>query len=185
MSKVQKHQHLTSKEWLSKHGRTSGQNRTRFQRLLPPARPVKIETEQPNRTGIGIMKKIAVPSDDGTFIAAHFGRSAFFLVFETENGKVVRKEVRGNAQGGGQPGECHSADGHDHAHGHDHATMGEILQDCEAILCGGMGWRAAEALNAFGIEPLMVQTELPAQQAVEAYLAGSLPTGTGFCRCHH
>ena len=131
------------------------------------------------------MKKIAVPSDDGVFIAAHFGRSASFLVFETEDGRVVRKEIRANVQGGGQPGECHAADEHEHAQGHNHATMGEVLQDCEAILCLGMGWRAAEALKAFGIEPLMVETGLPAQEAVEAYLAGSLPTGTGFCRCHH
>ncbi len=131
------------------------------------------------------MKRIAVPSDDEIFIAAHFGRSAFFLVFETEDGKVVRKEVRANGQSGGQPGDCHGAGEHDPAHGHDHATMGEVLQDCEAILCGGMGWRAAEALKAFGIEPLMVQTELPAQEAVEAWLAGTLATGTGFCRCHH
>ena len=131
------------------------------------------------------MKKIAVPSDDGIFIAAHFGRSASFLVFETEDGQVVRKEVRSNAQGGGQPGECHGAGEPEHAHGHNHATMGETLEDCEAILCLGMGHRAAEALKAFGIEPLMVETQLPAQEAVEAYLAGSLPTGTGFCRCHH
>ena len=131
------------------------------------------------------MKKIAVPSDDGTFIAAHFGRSAHFLVFETENGKVVGKEIRGNAQGGGQPGDCHGAGEHDQAQGHNHATMADVLHDCEAILCLGMGWRAAEALKACGVEPLMVQTELSAQEAVEAWLAGTLPTGTGFCRCHH
>ena len=69
-------------------------------------------------------------------------------------------------------------------HGHNHATMADVLHDCEAILCLGMGWRAAEALKACGIEPLMVQTDLPAHEAVEAYLAGSLPTGKGFCRCH-
>ena len=131
------------------------------------------------------MKKIAVPSDDGTFIAAHFGRSASFLVFETDDGRVVRKEVRANGQAGAQHGECHASGSDSHAQGHNHATMGEALQDCEAILCLGMGWRAAEALKSFGIEPLMVQTELPAQEAVEAYLAGSLPTGEGFCRCHH
>ena len=131
------------------------------------------------------MKKIAVPSDDGIYIAAHFGRSAYFLVFETENGRVVRREVRENGQGGGEPGDCHGAGSEGHAHGHNHATMGEALQDCEAILCLGMGWRAAEALKAFGVQPLMVQTELPAQEAVEAYLAGSIVTGEGFCRCHH
>lgn len=131
------------------------------------------------------MKKIAVPSDDGIFIAAHFGRSASFLVFEIEDGRIAGEEVRVNGQGGETHGECHGSGPHGYAHGHNHATMGEALQDCAAILCRGMGWRAAEALKAFGVEPLMVQTELPAREAVEAYLAGTLPTGTGFCACHH
>lgn len=131
------------------------------------------------------MKRIAVPSDDGTFIAAHFGRSAAFLVFETEDNRIVRKEARTNGQGGIPHGECHGPGADGQSSGHNHATMGEVLQDCEAILCLGMGWRAAEALKSFGVEPLIVQTELPAQEAVEAYLAGSLPTGGGFCRCQH
>ena len=108
-----------------------------------------------------------------------------FLVFEVEDGRVVRGESRANSQGGAAHGECHGSGGEGHSHGHDHATMGAVLQDCEAILCRGMGWRAAEALRAFGVEPRMVQTELPAREAVEAYLSGSLPTGEGFCRCHH
>ncbi len=131
------------------------------------------------------MKKIAVPSDDGMFIAAHFGRCASFLVFEVEDGKIAGHEVRTNSQGGAQHGECHGSDSETHAHGHNHATMGEALQDCQTILCLGMGRGAADALRSFGIEPLMVQTDLPAVEAVEAYLAGTLPTGTGFCRCHH
>ncbi len=137
------------------------------------------------------MKKIAVPSDDGVSIAGHFGRCASFIVFETDESKVMGKEVRANGQGGGHHGECHGAEGHghdhghSHGHGHNHASMAEVLQDCEAILCRGMGWRAAEALQATGIQPLMVQTDLPAQEAVEAYLAGALATGDGFCRCHH
>ncbi|HOT50938.1 MAG TPA: NifB/NifX family molybdenum-iron cluster-binding protein, partial [Candidatus Hydrogenedentes bacterium] len=83
------------------------------------------------------MKKIAVPSDDGIFIAAHFGRSASFLIFEIEEGRIAREEVRVNGQGGDPPGECHGSGPHGHSHGRHHATMGEALQDCEAILCRG------------------------------------------------
>ena len=130
------------------------------------------------------MKKIAVPSDDGIFIAAHFGRSASFVVFEIENGRIARKEVRANGAGA-QHGECDGSGAHHADHGRDHhATMGETLRDCDAILCGGMGRRAAEALKAFGVEPLIVETELPAEQAVEDYLSGALPASAEFCRCH-
>jgi predicted Fe-Mo cluster-binding NifX family protein len=107
------------------------------------------------------------------------------MVFEVQDGRIARREVRANGAGAVQHGECQGSGSDGQSHGHNHANMGETLKDCEAILCLGMGWRAAEALKSFGIEPLMVQTELPAQEAVEAYLAGSLPTGEGFCRCHH
>jgi len=138
-----------------------------------------------NYKGKEMMRKIAVPSDDGAVIAAHFGRSASFIVFEIEGGRIVRKELRANNPGPLQHDECHGSGPHGHAHGHNHAGMGETLKDCEAILCRGMGGRAAEALEAFGIEPLMVRTDLSAQDAVEAYLAGSLLTSTQFCRCQH
>lgn len=131
------------------------------------------------------MKKIAVPSDDGMQIAEHFGRSACFIIFEIDENKVTNKEIRSNIHGGEHHGECHGAGQHGHVYGHNHAGMGETLQDCEAILCRGMGGGAASALKAVGIEPFMVQTQLSAQEAVEAYLAGTLPTSTAFCRCRH
>lgn len=133
------------------------------------------------------MKKIAVPSDDGIGIAEHFGRCAAFLIFAIEEGKISSQESRANGGGGARHGECQSAGAHAHgpAHGHHHAVMGQILKDCEAVLCKGMGWRAAEALKAQGITPLMVQTGLPAQAAVEAFLAGQLAAGESYCSCHH
>ncbi len=132
-----------------------------------------------------MIKKIAVPSNDGTNISEHFGMSPTFVVFETENGAIVGKETRGNAQEQHEPGECHGAGEHNPTHGHNHAGMAEVLKDCETILCRGMGRRAAESLKEYGIVPLLVQTELPAEEAVLAYLAGSLPTGGSFCHCQH
>ena len=41
--------------------------------------------------------RIAVPTNDGTSISEHFGRSAAFLVFETENAQIKSREVRANA----------------------------------------------------------------------------------------
>ena len=129
------------------------------------------------------MQKIAVPSEDGVFIADHFGRCASFVVFETDEGRILRTETRPNGVTAFAQGECRG--GEEQGHGHSHAGIVEALHDCSVILCRGMGWRAAEAIKANGIEPFMVESELPAREAVEAYLAGSLRTGASFCRCHH
>ena len=37
--------------------------------------------------------KIAVASADGTTLSPHFGRSTCFIVFDTNDGKVIGKEV--------------------------------------------------------------------------------------------
>ena len=40
--------------------------------------------------------KIAVPTNDGLSIAEHFGRSAGFLIFQTENGQITSREMKEN-----------------------------------------------------------------------------------------
>ena len=40
--------------------------------------------------------KIAVPTNDGLSIAEHFGRSAGFMVFQTENGQIMARELKQN-----------------------------------------------------------------------------------------
>ena len=125
--------------------------------------------------------KIAVASDDGSTIARHFGRSACFIIFEIEDGKAKGREVRTNTFTAHARGECTG----DHlAHAHGHATILEALHDCQAVLCHGMGWRAAEDLKARGIQPLILPGELLPEQALEAYLRGDLQGGKGFCQCH-
>ena len=109
--------------------------------------------------------KIAVASDNAVDIADHFGRSRCFIIFELQDGVIKGTEIRANSHTAFARGEC-AGEGHEtHAHGHDHAGVVGLLKDCEAILCHGMGWRAAEELKANGIRALMVAApRLPSRQ---------------------
>jgi predicted Fe-Mo cluster-binding NifX family protein len=123
--------------------------------------------------------RIAVPTNNGSSISPHFGRSAAFLVFEVEDGRIGSPALRPN-------GACHAhAPGGGHE-AHSHAGILASLEGCDVVLCGGMGWRAAEALRSAGIAAVMVGAPLSPENAVRAYLDGELPAGQeGFCRCSH
>ena len=127
--------------------------------------------------------RIAVPTDDGTSIAQHFGRSAAFLIFETESGRITGRSTKTNHAKHVQ-GSCgqHSAGSQEHSH----AGILSALEGCEVVICAGMGSRAAEALKAGGATQIVVATPGPAEQAVSAFLAGKLTGQAGnFCACHH
>jgi len=78
----------------------------------------------------------------------------------------------------------HGAEHGHHGHDHSHADVVEALAGCDALLCRGMGWRAAEALKAGGVRPVVFTDEMSPEEAVTAYLAGSRDFGGTFCRCH-
>ena len=59
--------------------------------------------------------KIAIVSDDGKTISAHFGRSRGFVIFEIEDSKVKNQEYRENTFTGharGLEGKEHAFDRH-------------------------------------------------------------------------
>ena len=129
--------------------------------------------------------KIAVASTETLSLSNHFGRSAFFVVFEVENGEIKGKEIKKNNHTPHARGECA---GEAHAggnHGHGHADVISALQGCEAVICGGMGERAAQDLSARGIRPLIVSADCSVDQAVSRYLAGELNTQAPVCCCRH
>jgi len=128
--------------------------------------------------------RIAVPTDDGLSISEHFGRSAAFLVFETENALIASSELRKNqATHTHDQGTC----GGDHAAApHNHASIVLSLAGCDVVICGGMGSRAAEALKQAGIREVVFTRPGPAAEAVDKYLKGELPLSSQqFCRCGH
>lgn len=100
-----------------------------------------------------------------------------------ENGQITKRETGPNgAHHAKGDGECQ----HGGAEGHSHGGILAALTGCDMVLCGGMGWRAAEALKAGGISPVPVSASGSAEELVAAYAAGSLITSNGsFCRCSH
>ena len=127
--------------------------------------------------------KIAVASADGVSVSQHFGRSPCFIVFDVADGKVASREVRDNTYTAHAKGECKEGE-HHHDQPHSHADIVAALRDCQVVLCGGMGWRAAEELQANGIQPVMVDAGLSPNQAAQDFVDGKLKPGSGFCRCH-
>lgn len=126
--------------------------------------------------------KIAVASSDGVSISRHFGRSGCFLVFEVQDGVIRGKEVRDNTYTAHAQGECQENESHEHDHSH--ADVLSALHDCEAVLCLGMGWRAAQDLEANGIRPYLLPNDCTPEAAVLLMITGKLQSGGGFCRCH-
>lgn len=127
--------------------------------------------------------RIAVPTNDGRNVSEHFGRCAAFLVFEIEDGEVRGCETRANpAHRLEGAGDCSS---HGHAP-HSHADLVSTLADCAAVVCGGMGRRAADALTAAGIAAVVAPPAGSAQDAVLAFARGELrPDNNALCRCSH
>jgi len=126
--------------------------------------------------------KIAIPTNDGINISAHFGRCREFLIFEAQNGQVKLIETRINA--GCQEHGSGSSDGV--AEHHSHSGFVDVLRDCETVLCGGIGAGAVAALKAGGIPVVLVEAAGSAEQIVAAFQSGALrPASGGMCQCQH
>ena len=109
--------------------------------------------------------KIAVTYDNGN-VFQHFGRTENFKVYEVEDGKVVSSEVMSS-------------------NGVGHEALAWLLKDCniDALICGGMGQGAQDALAEAGIE-VCAGAQGDADAAVEAFLKGEL-VNTGVNCDHH
>src|SRR5215471_9560619 len=113
------------------------------------------------------VNRIAIATTDGVSVSDHLARSAAFVVVELASGtRTVR--VRGTEACG------------------NHATFVEMLAGCDAVICGGIGQGAAVSLVAAGIRPLVAAQPMTIQQALQAWLAGTLVTTEDrVCLCRH
>jgi predicted Fe-Mo cluster-binding NifX family protein len=98
--------------------------------------------------------KVAVGTDDSILTSTHFGRSPRSLIFGLDGSEVRDKEMRTNTYTTHARGRCHK-DGHEDQP-LSHEPIIEALRDCEAAVCGGMGWRAANEISAQGIQPFVI-----------------------------
>lgn len=129
--------------------------------------------------------KIAFVTDENLTISKHFGRAPYYLVVTLEEGQIISREKRDKLGHRQFSGETHE---HEHAHGPHglgvsaqsrHSRMIENIQDCEVLICGGMGMGAYLNLNSAGIQPVITEME-DIDQAVRAYLDGQLVNHTEF-----
>ena len=101
----------------------------------------------------------------GHNVAQHFGHCQTFILFDTENGKIVSEDSVPNP-------------------GHKPGFLPNFLGDkgAEVIISGGMGGGAVEIFNERNIE-VIIGIQGDARTAVETYLRGELKS-TGSV-CHH
>lgn len=113
-------------------------------------------------------RKIAVGTTDRATVCHHLARSSSFLVFEVRDGQIVSKTARDR-----QSDTCGQ-----------HLSFVQVLEGCDAVLCGGIGQGAAVSLEANGIEPVVTAGPHSIDEALSLYLEGKLATTTErVCLC--
>ena len=120
------------------------------------------------------MTKIAIPSDDRQTIAAHFGRTSGFLVFDYDGADLTsayRTIAEAPAAG------CCGSDGESR-----HERLVATIHDCDVVIAGGMGGGMMSALYAAGIE-VAISTVSDARKAAEMLVADILPAASGSGCC--
>ena len=110
--------------------------------------------------------RIAATYDNGE-IFQHFGRTEFFNIYDTEDGKVVSGEVISS-------------------NGSGHGALAGVLAEAgvNVLICGGIGGGAQNALAQAGIE-ICAGASGSTDAAVEAYLKGELTDAGVTCGHHH
>lgn len=117
------------------------------------------------KKGSKIMR-IAVTYENGE-IFQHFGHSEAFKIYDVEDNKVVSSQVVGT-------------------NGSGHGALAGMLKELNvnALICGGIGGGAQNALNEAGIK-LYGGVSGNADEAVEALLNGSLSFNPNIKCSHH
>lgn len=115
--------------------------------------------------------KVAIAAEDNNGLAGevsmHFGRCQYYVLAEVQDGKIVKSSTEVNPFfGNHQPGQVP-------------AFIKQLGAD--VILAGGMGPRAVQMFQAFGIE---VATGAVGQvgRVLDAYLRGDI---AGIVPCSH
>lgn len=112
--------------------------------------------------------KIAVASDDGKVISAHFGRSLGFVIAEIENREIKTKQYRKNTFTGHARGLADEDCNLDR-----HQPILEALKDCQIVISHGMGRRIYDDLKNAAIG-VFITEEVDVDEALSAFIKGEL-----------
>ena len=113
--------------------------------------------------------KIAIATDDGDSIGAHFGRARAYAVITVEDGVVVGREIRSKAAPHLDAAPSHEeADGsHDSRAAHvRHDQMIEPITDCACLVARGMGRGAYDRITSAGIRAIVTDLVDPDEAAL-------------------
>jgi len=84
---------------------------------------------------------LGIATADGVSVCDHLARSSAVVVFQVENGAVISSSTRSR-----ELDACGN-----------HRSFVELLAGCRAVICGGIGQGAVDALAAHGIESIVLQ----------------------------
>jgi len=114
------------------------------------------------------MDKIAITTQDGEKISNHFGMAPYYRVFDIEANKVMHDTLR----------EKPHKQSHEHSTNHEHGHHGlgtralETINDCQVLICGGMGQPAFQKAESAGLEIYLIGGSV--EDAIHAYQKGEL-----------
>lgn len=122
--------------------------------------------------------KIAVSTDDYITVCGHVGRCKGFLIFEIENGEILKVKKRENSFASriGKRGrnKVYSTNTHTSHHenskgkfkNHGHIALASGLNDCDILVSLGTGWDMLEDLEQQGVKHI-VSVEKNIEDAVK------------------
>ncbi len=125
--------------------------------------------------------KVAIPTDDGYSIAAHFGRTKGFMIFRIKEDGVISKNYVENHFTGHSQGR-HLEDGHSHHH-NSHSGIFAALHDTQIVIAGGMGRRLYDDFEKRRIQ-VFITREREIEKALDLFLQSRLDNNPDSC-CEH
>ena len=130
--------------------------------------------------------KIAVVTDDGKTISAHFGRATKYVICTVEKGVLVSQELIDKPNFHGKQQHHHQHDlvqidhkEHKQEHGfgkqaaEKHQTMFAPILDCDVLVARGMGMGAHRGLEQANIRPIITDIS-DIHAAVQAVISGEI-----------
>lgn len=126
----------------------------------------ELENKKNSENSGGNKMKIAVASENGK-VTEHFGHCESFMIFDSENNKIVKSETVPNP-------------------GHKPGYLPNFLNDIgvNVIISGGMGGGAVDIFNEKGIE-VITGASGSGEAAANSYLQGNLKTTGSICHEHN